>query len=85
MMRNYGLRTPLISLAAHIAYNAVVGGFIAMARGGEGCFEASDIGAVLSFALGQLGGERAHHAALRGRRFTCRPGRLARRALLIGA
>jgi hypothetical protein len=28
MMRNYGVRTPLVSLLAHIAYGAVVGGFI---------------------------------------------------------
>ncbi|MGH3422279.1 MAG: hypothetical protein ACRDOD_22110, partial [Streptosporangiaceae bacterium] len=31
MMRNYGLRTPLVSLAAHIAYGAIVGGFISLA------------------------------------------------------
>jgi hypothetical protein len=28
MMRNYGVRTPLVSLLAHIAYGAVVGGFV---------------------------------------------------------
>jgi hypothetical protein len=31
MMRNYGARTPLVSLAAHAAYGTVVGGFIALA------------------------------------------------------
>jgi hypothetical protein len=31
MMLNYGLQTPLVSLAAHIAYGAVVGGFVALA------------------------------------------------------
>ena len=31
LMRNYGPQTPLVSLAAHIAYGAVVGGFIALA------------------------------------------------------
>lgn len=31
MMRNYGLQTPLVSLAAHIAYGTVVGGFISLA------------------------------------------------------
>jgi hypothetical protein len=31
MMLNYGLRTPLVSLAAHIAYGAVVGGFVSLA------------------------------------------------------
>jgi hypothetical protein len=31
MMRNYGARTPLVSLAAHVAYGTVVGGFIALA------------------------------------------------------
>jgi hypothetical protein len=30
MMLNYGVRTPLVSLAAHIAYGAVVGGFVAL-------------------------------------------------------
>jgi hypothetical protein len=30
MMRNYGARTPLVSLAAHVAYGAVVGGFVAL-------------------------------------------------------
>jgi hypothetical protein len=29
MMVNYGLRTPLVSLAAHIVYGALVGGFAA--------------------------------------------------------
>ncbi len=28
MMLNYGTRTPLVSLAAHIAYGAIVGGFV---------------------------------------------------------
>ena len=31
MMVNYGLRTPLVSLPAHIAYGALVGGFISLA------------------------------------------------------
>jgi hypothetical protein len=31
MMRNYGRQTPLVSLAAHIAYGTVVGGFISLA------------------------------------------------------
>jgi hypothetical protein len=31
MMLNYGLQTPLVSLVAHIAYGAVVGGFISLA------------------------------------------------------
>jgi hypothetical protein len=30
LMLNYGPRTPLVSLAAHIAYGAVVGGFVAL-------------------------------------------------------
>ena len=30
MMLNYGPRTPLVSLAAHVAYGAVVGGFISL-------------------------------------------------------
>lgn len=32
MMRNYGLRTPLANLAAHIAYGVIVGGFTALAH-----------------------------------------------------
>jgi hypothetical protein len=31
MMLNYGPQTPLVSLAAHIAYGAVVGGFVSLA------------------------------------------------------
>jgi hypothetical protein len=31
LMRNYGPQTPLVSLAAHIAYGAVVGGFVSLA------------------------------------------------------
>jgi hypothetical protein len=31
MMVNYGLRTPLVSLAAHIAFGALVGGFASVA------------------------------------------------------
>jgi hypothetical protein len=31
MMRNYGLGTPLVSLAAHVAYGAIVGGFVGLA------------------------------------------------------
>jgi hypothetical protein len=30
MMVNYGLRTPLVSLVAHIGYGALVGGFISL-------------------------------------------------------
>jgi hypothetical protein len=30
MMLNYGPQTPLVSLAAHIAYGAVVGGFVSL-------------------------------------------------------
>jgi hypothetical protein len=30
MMLNYGARTPLVSLAAHVAYGAVVGGFVGL-------------------------------------------------------
>lgn len=32
LMLNYGRRTPIVSLAAHIAYGAIVGGFISLAR-----------------------------------------------------
>src|SRR4051812_19483622 len=31
LMRNYGPQTPIVSLAAHIAYGAVVGGFVSLA------------------------------------------------------
>lgn len=31
MMVNYGIQTPLVSLAAHIAYGTVVGGFVSLA------------------------------------------------------
>ncbi len=31
MMLNYGRRTPLVSLAAHVVYGAIVGGFAGMA------------------------------------------------------
>lgn len=31
MMLNYGLRTPLVSLCAHVAYGALVGGFASLA------------------------------------------------------
>jgi hypothetical protein len=31
MMLNYGPQTPLVSLAAHVAYGTVVGGFVALA------------------------------------------------------
>jgi len=31
MMVNYGLRTPLVSIAAHVAYGAIVGGFVSLA------------------------------------------------------
>jgi len=33
LMRNYGLQTPLVSLVAHIAYGAIVGGFTSLAGG----------------------------------------------------
>jgi hypothetical protein len=32
MMLNYGSQTPLVSLAAHIAYGSLVGGFISLAN-----------------------------------------------------
>lgn len=32
LMRNYGPQTPLVSLLAHIAYGAIVGGFVAAGR-----------------------------------------------------
>lgn len=32
MMLNYGRRTPLLALAAHVAYGAIVGGFVSLAR-----------------------------------------------------
>ena len=31
MMLNYGVQTPLVTLVAHIAYGALVGGFVALA------------------------------------------------------
>jgi hypothetical protein len=31
LMLNYGARTPLVSLAAHVAFGCVVGGFVALA------------------------------------------------------
>jgi hypothetical protein len=31
LMLNYGLQTPLVSLAAHIAYGTLVGGFVSLA------------------------------------------------------
>lgn len=31
MMRNYGLGTPVVSFIAHIAYGAIVGGFVSLA------------------------------------------------------
>ena len=30
MMANYGIQTPLVSLAAHIAYGTIVGGFVSL-------------------------------------------------------
>lgn len=30
MMRNYGIRTPLVSVLAHVLYGTIVGGFIAL-------------------------------------------------------
>jgi hypothetical protein len=32
LMLNYGRHTPLVTLAAHIAYGAIIGGFVARAR-----------------------------------------------------
>lgn len=32
LILNYGRRTPLVSLAAHVAYGAIVGGFTSLAR-----------------------------------------------------
>jgi hypothetical protein len=31
LMLNYGRRTPLVSVAAHVAYGAIVGGFVSLA------------------------------------------------------
>ena len=31
MMLNYGARTPLATLLSHIAYGAIVGGFVSLA------------------------------------------------------
>ena len=31
LMLNYGARTPLVALAAHVAYGAIVGGFLSLA------------------------------------------------------
>ena len=31
LMRNYGRRTPLVTLAAHVAYGTIVGGFVSLA------------------------------------------------------
>jgi len=31
LMRNYGSRTPFVTIVAHVAYGAIVGGFIALA------------------------------------------------------
>jgi hypothetical protein len=31
MLRNYGRQTPLATIASHIAYGAIVGGFMALA------------------------------------------------------
>lgn len=33
LLLNYGRRTPLVALAAHIVYGAVVGGFVGLAEG----------------------------------------------------
>ena len=30
MMRNYGIRTPIVSVLAHVLYGAIVGGFLAL-------------------------------------------------------
>lgn len=32
MARNYGLRTPVVSLVAHIAYGTIIAGFVTLAR-----------------------------------------------------
>jgi hypothetical protein len=31
LLRNYGMQTPLFTIAAHIAYGAIVGGFVSLA------------------------------------------------------
>jgi hypothetical protein len=31
MMLNYGIQTPVVSLAAHTAYGSLVGGFVTLA------------------------------------------------------
>jgi hypothetical protein len=31
LMRNYGRGTPVVTLLAHVAYGAIVGGFVSMA------------------------------------------------------
>ncbi len=30
-MRNYGIQTPLATIVAHLAYRAIVGGFVSLA------------------------------------------------------
>jgi hypothetical protein len=32
LMRNYGRQTPIVNLVAHVAYGAIVGGFVAIGR-----------------------------------------------------
>lgn len=32
LMRNYGRQTPIVNLVAHVAYGAIVGGFVAISR-----------------------------------------------------
>jgi len=32
LLRNYGRATPIVTLLAHVAYGAIVGGFVALAR-----------------------------------------------------
>lgn len=31
LMRNYGVQTPLVTIVAHLAYGAIVGGFVSLA------------------------------------------------------
>ena len=35
LMRNYGRGTPIATLLAHIAYGAIVGGFVSLAAGSQ--------------------------------------------------
>ena len=71
-MLNYGAQTPLVSLAAHIAYGTLVGGFISLASwifsAAEGssrfCPRASKLGGVHDdhWAVGMMSALLAHGA-----------------------